>query len=187
MEKAMPGVGAALNRLSRAAQRDEDYFNAQLDALDLPVIALVDGTAVEKNALAALHPALGSRMLTRLMDRAGIEAQRSDAIGAVLAALGLYLQSRVFGTGMALMPLGFVPEGFASSDYFPLLPNLGYFLLGAVLGRTVYRKKESLLPKVNDRNCVLRFLQLCGKQSLWIYLLHQPLLSGLCWLLSLLK
>ena len=108
-------------------------------------------------------------------------------LGVELAALGLYLQSRVFGTGMALMPLGFVPEGFASSDYFPLLPNLGYFLLGAVLGRTVYRKKESLLPKVNDRNCVLRFLQLCGKQSLWIYLLHQPLLSGLCWLLSLLQ
>ena len=108
-------------------------------------------------------------------------------LGVVLAALGLYLQSRVFGTGMALMPLGFVPEGFASSDYFPLLPNLGYFLLGAVLGRTVYRKKESLLPKVDDRNCVLRFLQLCGKQSLWIYLLHQPLLSGLCWLLSLLQ
>ena len=104
-----------------------------------------------------------------------------------MAAAGLYLQTRVFDTSMVLMPLGFVPEDFASSDYFPLLPNLGYFLLGAVLGRTVYRKKESLLPKVNDRNPVLRFLQLCGKHSLWIYLLHQPVLSGICWLLSLLR
>ena len=87
MEKAMPGSRAALNRLSRAAQRDEDYFSAQMDAANLPVILLVDGLAVEKDALCVLHPALGSRMLIRLMDRAGIEVQRSDVIGAVLDAL----------------------------------------------------------------------------------------------------
>jgi len=56
-----------------------------------------------------------------------------------------------------------------------------------VLGKTVYRQKKTLLPKVNDRNPVFRFLQSCGKQSLWIYLLHQPVLSGLCYLILLLK
>ena len=106
-------------------------------------------------------------------------------LGAAFIALGFYLQGMRFDSGMWLMPLGVVPEGFQSSDYFPLLPNLGYFLLGTVLGRTVYRRKESLLPKVNENNPVLRFLRLCGKQSLWIYLLHQPILSGICWLLSL--
>ena len=105
-------------------------------------------------------------------------------LGVAMAVAGLYLQTRTFDTGLWLMPLGSMPDGFASSDYFPLLPNLGYFLLGGVLGRTLYHKKESLLPKVNERNPVLRFLQLCGKASLWIYLLHQPVLSGLCWLLS---
>ena len=108
-------------------------------------------------------------------------------LGIAMAVAGLYLQTRTFDTGLWLMPLGFMPDGFASSDYFPLLPNLGYFLLGGVLGRTIYRRKESLLPKVNENNPVLRFLRLCGKHSLWIYLLHQPVLSGLCWLLSLLK
>ena len=108
-------------------------------------------------------------------------------LGAAFIALGFYLQGLRFDSGMWLMPLGVVPEGFQSSDYFPLLPNLGYFLLGTVLGRTVYRRKESLLPKVNENNPVLRFLRLCGKQSLWIYLLHQPILSGICWLLSLIK
>ena len=108
-------------------------------------------------------------------------------LGIAMTAAGLYLQTQVFDTSYLLMPLGFVPRGFASSDYFPLLPNLGYFLLGTVLGRTIYRRKESLLPKVNGNNPVLRFLRLCGKSSLWIYLLHQPILSGLCWLLSLLK
>lgn len=108
-------------------------------------------------------------------------------LGIAMAVAGLYLQTRTFDTGLWLMPLGFMPDGFASSDYFPLLPNLGYFLLGGVLGRTLYRKQETLLPKVNENNPVLRFLRLCGKQSLWIYLLHQPILSGICWLLSLLK
>jgi uncharacterized membrane protein len=77
-----------------------------------------------------------------------------------------------------LVPLGFMPPYFYTSDYFPLFPNLGFFLLGAVLGRTVYGKKESLLPTVNSRNPVLRFLQFLGRHSLEIYLLHQPLLSG---------
>ena len=105
-------------------------------------------------------------------------------LGAAMAAAGILLRGTVFDTGMWLIPLGFQPEGFLSSDYFPLLPNLGFFLLGAVLGRTVYRKRESLLPRVNPDALVPRFLRLCGKQSLWIYLLHQPVLSGIVWLFS---
>ena len=77
-----------------------------------------------------------------------------------------------------LFPLGLRAEYFyVGSDYFPLFPGLGWFLLGAVLGKTVYRKKQSLLPKVNAQNCVLRFFQFCGRHSLWIYLLHQPIMS----------
>jgi uncharacterized membrane protein len=78
-----------------------------------------------------------------------------------------------------LTPLGIPSHDFISSDYFPLLPNLGYFLLGGVLGRSLYRKKESLLPRVNARTPVLRFLCWCGQKSLWIYLLHQPVLVGI--------
>lgn len=105
-------------------------------------------------------------------------------IGAVLIALGLWLQNVYVGTDL-LFPLGLVSIKFSSSDYFPLLPNLGYFLLGSVLGRTLYRSKQSLLPAVNTQNPILRFLVFCGRQSLLIYLLHQPILSGLCTLLAL--
>lgn len=104
-------------------------------------------------------------------------------LGAALAAGGLYIRGLPPVHTPYLVPFGLVPTGFASSDYFPLLPNLGFFLLGAFLGRTLYREKESLLPRVPADNLILHFLQLCGRHSLWIYLLHQPLLSGVCYLL----
>lgn len=110
--------------------------------------------------------------------------------GIVLAALGLYLDDLIMGRALSttdrwLMPLGIYWQGFASSDYFPLLPHLGFFLLGAAVGKTVYKRKTSLLPKVNEKNFLLRPLRFCGKHSLWIYLLHQPLISGICYLLTL--
>lgn len=105
-------------------------------------------------------------------------------LGGCMVAAGFYLDSVVLLDQPLLMPLGFVYPGFASSDYFPLLPNLGFFLLGAVLGRRVYRKKETLLPQVSEKNIIVRGLCFVGKQSLWIYLLHQPVLAGICMLLQ---
>lgn len=81
-----------------------------------------------------------------------------------------------------LVIIGFTFPGFSSGDYFPLLPNMGYFLLGGVLGKTLYRSKQSLFPKVNPQLLPIRFLIRCGKLSLPIYLIHQPLLTGLIWL-----
>ena len=78
-----------------------------------------------------------------------------------------------------LFPLGLTTAEFASSDYFPLLPNLGWFLTGALLGRTVYRKGESLLPRVPSGAAPVRALAWCGRQSLLLYLLHQPVLAGI--------
>lgn len=99
--------------------------------------------------------------------------------GILMAAAGLYLRHGVYVNFPWLIPLGFVTRSFASSDFFPLLPNLGYFLIGAAAGRTIYAKKQTLLPKVNEQNFVIRFFSFFGKHSLIIYLLHQPILAGL--------
>ena len=105
-------------------------------------------------------------------------------LGAAIITLGfLFRGIRVEATW--LFPLGLTAKGFASSDYFPLLPNLGYFLVGSVLGRTLYRGKQTLFPKVNTQTPAIRFLGFCGRQSLLIYLLHQPVLSLLCQLFTL--
>ena len=105
-------------------------------------------------------------------------------LGVAMVAAGLYLRGKSTVDFYWLIPVGFVPPRFYTSDYFPLLPNFGFFLLGAVLGRTVYRKKESLLPMVSDRNVFVRFFSFCGRQSLLIYLAHQPILALICTLLS---
>lgn len=104
-------------------------------------------------------------------------------LGAVLAASGWWIRYRVLAETPCLMPLGFVYPGFASSDYFPLMPNLGYFLLGAALGKKLYREKKTLLPDFPAEHPVVRFFRFCGRHSLTIYLAHQPVLAGLCELL----
>lgn len=106
--------------------------------------------------------------------------------GLVMAAAGLYLYHVTLVDFPWLVWLGFLYPGFSSADYFPLLPHLGFFLLGAVLGRTLYPNQKSLLPRVSTKNPIIRFLTGCGRLSLPIYLLHQPVITGICWLIAVL-
>lgn len=107
-------------------------------------------------------------------------------LGLAMAVYGEYLRPVCYPWADWLFPLGFKGYGFASSDYFPLLPNLGYFLLGSVLGRWLYREKQTLLPRVNAENPVIRFFRFCGEHSLLIYMLHQPILAAAVGLIAML-
>ncbi len=82
-----------------------------------------------------------------------------------------------------LVIFGFDLKGFSAVDHFPLFPNLGWFIVGIVLGKTLYKKKQSLLPEKIGKNAVVRFFMLCGKQSLWIYVLHQPIVYGILYII----
>ena len=55
------------------------------------------------------------------------------AVGVVLVVTG-YLISGTVVEAKFLFPFGFVYEGFTSSDFFPILPHLGWYMLGTVLG-----------------------------------------------------
>ena len=100
-------------------------------------------------------------------------------IGLAMAVAGQYLRYQTFDMPY-LVVLGFQFPGFSSSDYYPLLPNLGYFLLGAAVGRVLYRNKHSLLDHVDQTRYPIRVLTCWGRHSLMIYLLHQPVLALVC-------
>lgn len=103
-------------------------------------------------------------------------------LGLAFTVMGYWFDTLVVENRW-LFWLGLKSPGFGSSDYFPVFPNLGWFLLGAVLGRTAYRKKTTLLPNFPAEAAVIRFFRWCGTHSLWIYLLHQPVIYGILSLL----
>ena len=109
----------------------------------------------------------------------GLRPAQLLALGIPLVMVGWWLRGESFQMPF-LMPLGFTFPGFSSSDYFPLMPNLGYFLLGAAFGKGFYAEKQSLFPHVAAQNPLIRFFGWCGRNSLMIYLLHQPILALGC-------
>ena len=107
-------------------------------------------------------------------------------LGAGIVILGFWFEGMRVSCRW-LFPLGLQYPGFSSADYFPVFPQLGWFLLGAAVGRTAYRGKTTRLPSFPCQAAPIRFLRWCGTHSLWIYLLHQPLLYGLLELLQVIQ
>ena len=73
--------------------------------------------------------------------------------------------------------LGFPAPGFFSTDYFPLIPWLFLFITGYFLFRYLDGKGLNEKLFARGRFPVLNWL---GRHSLLVYLLHQPILYGLC-------
>jgi uncharacterized membrane protein len=74
-----------------------------------------------------------------------------------------------------LLPLGIKPAGFASLDYYPLLPWLGIVLFGMATGKLLYTNRQPLWPSA-AASISVRVLSCLGRHSLLIYLIHQPIL-----------
>ncbi|MCX7710317.1 MAG: DUF1624 domain-containing protein [Clostridia bacterium] len=94
--------------------------------------------------------------------------------GSVIIALNLYT-SNLNVSHDYLFPFGVTSPGFASSDYYSLIPWLGLFLYGIFLGRILYKQKQSLFPFEIGKNPV-SFL---GKHTLTLYIIHQPVILAI--------
>ncbi len=71
--------------------------------------------------------------------------------------------------------LGFPFEGFASSDYYPVFPWIFMFLFGFFLWK-IMKRSRGLMKIMGIR---IRPLEKIGQLSLYIYVLHQPVVLGI--------
>lgn len=99
--------------------------------------------------------------------------------------LGLFILTKLWTENTLvqvkwLFWLGFKYSGFVSYDYFPILPYIFLFLLGAWLGRQLKKLQERSPDSPLLTAQAPRVLTWPGRHSLWIYLLHQPILYGAC-------
>lgn len=90
-----------------------------------------------------------------------------------LGALTVRLPDVLYSTPFLFM-LGLPGAGFFSADYFALVPWLFLFLSGAYFGIYV---KENRLPAWCYKTYVPP-LAFVGRNTIWVYLLHQPVVYG---------
>lgn len=100
----------------------------------------------------------------------------SLTLGSLIILAGNYLSRFRFNFAW-LVWLGVIPEGFCSIDYFPVIPWLGYILVGIFGGGILYSKGNSrFMFRKFSRNPFVKGVSFLGRCSLWIYIVHQPLL-----------
>ena len=83
-----------------------------------------------------------------------------------------------------LIVLGSSAQGVHQLDQMPLFPWIGFFLIGAALGHTLYAPG---LPLTKGRGRLYRLgrpIRFFGRHSLWVYFVHQPIFLFLLWLLN---
>ena len=79
-----------------------------------------------------------------------------------------------------LAPLGFHNSGFYSADYFPILPWIFMFFFGYFVGKLA---ADGKLPVAMYQKHS-RFLSFVGRNSLWVYIAHQPILYALMFIIA---
>ena len=98
------------------------------------------------------------------------------SLGALVFAVGMYVMARDPSGSPWLLPFGVVPESWMMPDYRPLLPWFGVVLIGLGFGNVVYG--GGTRPRILSQKTpvVARPLLPLGRNSLSIYLVHQPIL-----------
>jgi len=103
-------------------------------------------------------------------------------LGSLFILIGISLQNMTFDFYWFVW-LGLRPSGFHSIDYVPILPWFGVVLVGVFLGNIFYPegRKRFRIPYIH--NHLTKLLCFLGRNSLLIYLTHQPVLVITLWLL----
>lgn len=102
-------------------------------------------------------------------------------LGVAFILVGLSVQHPVFNHPW-LHWLGMMTHKPFTEDYVPVLPWLGVLLLGVYIGQSMLRRGQPFLSTALSLPG-FRMLSWMGRNSLLIYLLHQPLFMGVLYLI----
>lgn len=142
-----------------------------------------------------------STLIMILIDRLLPKSRACGIIGLLICALLFFFTRGINGgylgfesleicklphslySGYFMTLLGFTDPSFYSSDYFSLIPwaflySAGYFL-NKSLSKNIFQKK---IWTIN-----IRPLSFIGRHSLLIYMLHQPIVFGIIYIINLLR
>jgi uncharacterized membrane protein len=98
-------------------------------------------------------------------------------LGLSIIAVGVYIRIEGLSSETSwLLPFGVVPENLVMPDYRPLLPWFGVVLLGLFAGNVVYGDGKRPALFAGKAPAAARPLLPLGRNSLFIYLIHQPIL-----------
>lgn len=104
---------------------------------------------------------------------------RTLVIAAIpILAVGYYLRYNPIAiSSPLLLPFGVYEVGVQDADFWPLLPMMGWLLLGVVLGRRLYSDRQSLWPDSKFKK-FSRPLCFLGRYSGLIYVAQYPIYKG---------
>ena len=101
-------------------------------------------------------------------------------LGALIFAAGQYVLAQdLYSQSFWLLPFGVVPEGVVMPDYRPLLPWFGVVLIGLFFGNVVYGDGRRPAVLTDKAPVPARPLLPLGRNSLFVYLIHQPIIIAL--------
>ena len=87
--------------------------------------------------------------------------------------------------GYWLIWLGVLPGGYWTVDYAPLIPNLGIVFLGVCAARWLYPNNQRRFAlAATPGNWVNLCLSRMGRHTLMLYLIHQPVLFAVFYILA---
>ncbi len=136
-----------------------------------------------------LHMLAFSIIIYYIISKVCLDNKRLISLVCLIAGIVIILVNQYY---IAYPPenadqfMGFIAEYFDynySADYFPLLPHLGYVLLGASVGEFIYGGKQSVLP-ILDKYGWYKPISFWGNKALLVYVLHQPIIVGAMALIS---
>ena len=104
--------------------------------------------------------------------------------GLVMIVIGIAIHS-VYVDYPWLIWLGLKQRGVVMVDYYPVLPYAGIALLGIFAGYSLYPNRFRIFSLPDwSANPLIAGLRFLGRHSLLIYLIHQPILIAIFFILG---